>query len=420
MPENIQPLTILDSSNVLYRKLRYVPKLTDRINPVINNIVLHKLILLSICLAIGSTVKAQNLVLNSSFERFVDFNRNDSANWHKVQKSDTPDYFNFNPQNPVNNIYNKYMGNIAPKSGHGFVGVFCYRVSSVRGIRNIREFIESPLSAPMHKDSLYKIQLSLRLDIESNLAIKNFGVYFSTGLCSKNKKFNPFVLPPHIEFDSILLDSTHDWITLQAMYKARGNENNIVLGNFKSDRKTFKRNVFYKKKRGKRYKWDLLENEKAAYYYIDDVIVEKVEQHQETIAEVGENNDSLTIGPLLNVDEIEVDSVIILENIVFEFNKSDLLPSSFVELNRLKSFMVNNPVVRIKLEGHTDNIGDYDFNLKLSINRVEAVVAYLIDEGIAASRMEYAGYSFSRPLVSNDTEEGRKVNRRVTFKIIGK
>lgn len=364
--------------------------------------------------------KSQNLVPNPSFEEFVDFSVDSEINWHKVQSSDTPDYFNFNPNSPSNCIFNKYMGNITPRNGYGFVGIFCYRVSSIRSIRNVREFIESPLLFTLKKDSLYKIELSVRLDIESNIAIKNFGIYFSDGLCSKNQNFKPLFVIPQVEFNSVFLDSTDSWITLQALYKASGNEVTIVLGNFRTDRKTYDKNVFFRKERGKRYKWDLVDNELAAYYYLDDINVQKIQLNQRKNVKNWGNKDTLSLDSLYNINTIEIDSSITLKNIIFEFNKSDLLPQSYIELSRLKYLMEQNPNIRIKLEGHTDNVGGYKFNLKLSVERAEAVVAYLINEGIDPSRIEYAGYSYSKPLVSNDTDEGRQINRRVVFKIISK
>jgi outer membrane protein OmpA-like peptidoglycan-associated protein len=115
-----------------------------------------------------------------------------------------------------------------------------------------------------------------------------------------------------------------------------------------------------------------------------------------------------------------LDSTIILKNIFFEFNKADLLPASFNELQKLHDLMVKNATLKIKIEGHTDNHGNYEFNLQLSKKRAESVVLYLINKGISSDRMESAGFSYAIPVASNDTPEGRQLNRRVAFKIISK
>ncbi len=363
-------------------------------------------------------VYAQNLVNNPSFEEFINFASSDNTGWHKVQDSDTPDYFNSENSDGKKNIFNTYTGGAKPKSGKGFIGIFCYRVQPQRNIRNIRELIETQLSATLKKDSLYRIEVSLCLDGESNVAIKNFGILFSGTSQRAEKDIKLTTAKPQIDFTSFYLDNTQNWITLQSFYKAEGNEKYIVLGNFKTDRNTtFKRIVPVVDKKKKK-KWDLTSDEKATYYYIDDIVVEK--------SSVPASDSGLTQDPLIeladtfNIDEIKLDSAIVLRNINFDFNKYELLPESFTEINKLIHLMKSNPGTKIKLEGHTDNFGTYEFNLKLSLQRAESVASYLIHNGIYADRIKVAGYSFSHPLVSNETDEGRRINRRVSFVIIEK
>jgi OmpA-OmpF porin, OOP family len=370
-------------------------------------------------LFISIPLKSQNLVINPSFEQFINFDTAKFIGWHKVQISDTPDYFNLGNSNPFNNIFNKYIGGINPKSGTGFVGIFCYRVNPDRNIKNIREIIETSLSSTLEKDSLYKVEISLCLDAESNIAIKNFGVYFSNSLNQVSKDNHSFSIKPQIEFNSSFLDSTKSWITLQSFYKAGGFEKYLAIGNFLPDRSTTIKKMTPQKVQGKKEKWDLIKNEKSAYYYVDDVVVQKVTIARNQPVLDHEKNEQSN-DTLFKINEITIDSSIVLKNIIFEFNKSDLLPESYYEINKLYRLMISNPNIRIKLEGHTDNVGGYDFNLKLSVRRVESVTAYLINKGIDPNRVEFAGYSYSFPLESNQTEEGRKINRRVTFKIIQK
>jgi outer membrane protein OmpA-like peptidoglycan-associated protein len=110
---------------------------------------------------------------------------------------------------------------------------------------------------------------------------------------------------------------------------------------------------------------------------------------------------------------------IVLKNIFFDFNKFELQSSSYAELNKVVSFMLKNPHVRIEIGGHTDNVGNKEFNASLSTNRAKAVYNYLLSKGIEASRLSYKGYDFSMPIADNDTEVGRALNRRTEFKIVG-
>ena len=118
--------------------------------------------------------------------------------------------------------------------------------------------------------------------------------------------------------------------------------------------------------------------------------------------------------------KIEVGRSIVLNNIFFDFNKASLRPESTSELDRLTDLMKEMPKLKIEISGHTDNIGSAAYNIKLSESRAKSVVDYLIKKGIDNSRLEYKGYGFEQPIATNDTDEGRQMNRRTEFKIISK
>jgi outer membrane protein OmpA-like peptidoglycan-associated protein len=115
---------------------------------------------------------------------------------------------------------------------------------------------------------------------------------------------------------------------------------------------------------------------------------------------------------------LEVGSTIRLNNIFFDVNRSTLRLESFPELERLAGLMAQNSKMQIEIAGHTDNVGSDETNLKLSDDRAKAVVDYLISIGVPATRITYKGYGETRPLSSNDDEEGRQLNRRVEFTIL--
>jgi outer membrane protein OmpA-like peptidoglycan-associated protein len=89
-------------------------------------------------------------------------------------------------------------------------------------------------------------------------------------------------------------------------------------------------------------------------------------------------------------------------------------------LNEFIEFLDENPKVKIAIHGHTDNVGDQASNLELSTNRAKAVMNYLILEGISSARLEFKGFGESKPIASNQTEEGRAKNRRTEFVILSK
>jgi outer membrane protein OmpA-like peptidoglycan-associated protein len=117
---------------------------------------------------------------------------------------------------------------------------------------------------------------------------------------------------------------------------------------------------------------------------------------------------------------IAVGNKVILNNIFFDTNKSDIKYESKPELKKLIDFLNLNPTVRIEISGHTDNVGTIQFNQALSENRAKSVYQYLIRNGIGAGRLVYKGYGETQFIAPNDTEENRAKNRRTEFMIIAK
>lgn len=120
----------------------------------------------------------------------------------------------------------------------------------------------------------------------------------------------------------------------------------------------------------------------------------------------------------LYLSKLQVNEVIVLNNVFFEQAKSDLLPSSFDELDRVIKIMKDNPSMKIELRGHTDNIGDAQLLMQLSQDRVDAVKDYFISKGISATRITTKAFGGTMPININDTPAERAKNRRVEFKII--
>lgn len=117
------------------------------------------------------------------------------------------------------------------------------------------------------------------------------------------------------------------------------------------------------------------------------------------------------------LEKLKPGTNVILKNIFFDTNKYELLPTSITELNTLLALLQNNKSIAIEIQGHTDNVGKPADNQKLSLQRAKSVYDYLINNKTDPERLTFKGYGETKPIASNDTETGRKQNRRTSFTI---
>ncbi len=133
---------------------------------------------------------------------------------------------------------------------------------------------------------------------------------------------------------------------------------------------------------------------------------DKIKQAIES-AETNENN------------EIKIDFEKIADKGLFDFNSDVISKNSYEGLDAVVEFMSNHPGTTLKVEGHTDSIGNAEYNQNLSERRANSVKKYLVNKGIDGSRITTEGFGASKPIASNKTKEGRAQNRRteMIFKI---
>jgi len=120
----------------------------------------------------------------------------------------------------------------------------------------------------------------------------------------------------------------------------------------------------------------------------------------------------------ISLDSLKEGQILASNNILFDFGKSMLRAESYTELDKIARMMMANPDVQIELSAHTDAIGGYSENLKLSDDRAFASKQYLISKGVKADRVVSKGYGETTPVASNLTDGGRQLNRRVEFRIL--
>ncbi len=112
------------------------------------------------------------------------------------------------------------------------------------------------------------------------------------------------------------------------------------------------------------------------------------------------------------------DNTFRLNHVYFATGQSTLLENSYEELDKVVQMMQQNPDMKIRIDGHTDNIGNSKENMLLSIERAKNVRDYLITKGIASARLSFKGWGDTQPLVENQSDQGRQQNRRVEITIL--
>jgi outer membrane protein OmpA-like peptidoglycan-associated protein len=116
---------------------------------------------------------------------------------------------------------------------------------------------------------------------------------------------------------------------------------------------------------------------------------------------------------------VQAERIVILDHILFFVDTAEIKPESHGILDEVTATLLDHPqILKVRVEGHTDSDGTDEYNFDLSDRRAAAVVTYLVEQGVEADRLTSAGLGESRPVDTNETEEGRQNNRRVEFHIV--
>jgi outer membrane protein OmpA-like peptidoglycan-associated protein len=365
-------------------------------------LILEKHIALLLCTLCTHIVISQNLIKNPSFEVFENCPEQlgnfdeDVQNWSTPTIGST-DYFN--GCSTAMGTPKNFNGSQPADFGVGYAGLYLYAPD------DYREYLQAELTETLKKGRKYKVSFYVSLAERSDFAIKEFGVLFS-----KNQLHFPIrkeLSKMHLykdrenEYNNIEIgysnfySDTQDWILVHTQFKAKGTENFISIGNFKNNKRT---RLFKTKRNAKQ----------GAYYYVDMVLLESAELSDFT-------EKPLTISSNSGDKTIELNKTHVFENVLFNFDKYQLLEIAKKEIQRIHTFMKGDEKLIISISGHTDSVGSGAYNQNLSEQRAKAVANYLEQLGLPKEQIVWQGSGGLKPIASNSSEEGRKLNRRVEF-----
>lgn len=288
-----------------------------------------------------------------------------------------------------------------------------------------REYLFTQLNAPLRGGIKYELSMYVSLADYSRVAVDQLGACF---LRSKFTYTNSDVIrsfnPVYAKISEDIGTDTVNWHQIIFEYNALGGEQYLLIGSFDVNDLDIT-NV--KAPKGVRTKINQ-RTERDAYYYIDDVSIHEVPppivaRFDYTVAPIQDTlrptvvTESTIVGKETeqSAQEVVLDKPLILQNVLFESNAAVLLPASYAELDVVVGHLTKNALLKVEITGHTDNKGNETVNMMLSEKRAKAVADYLVTKSIEPTRITYKGYGSQKPIAANDTEEGRKLNRRVEF-----
>ncbi len=366
---------------------------------------------LFLCLLFCQLSFAQNLVPNPSFEELrnlpVKKNKNNYFRYeprsgfipYKINLESwlaasitTPDLRIHSPAN-YNECKRKFKVCDIPRTGENAVGIITFQINSK--VETYREYLQIKLKEPLNMNDTVYVELWVAKEREAKLVSNNIGVHFAMKRTQKKTK-GVIDLVPHINIDTLINEDKQHWVRLYGSFVPDKPYKYVMIGNFFDNDHTEVKT--YKKFNGSPW------TPSYAYYLIDDVRVWQNTPKPEPL--------------VFDNKLIEANTPIELKNIVFDFDKYDLKEKSILELEKLTSFLHDNPKVNIEIHGHTDAEGSDDYNVNLSDARAKAVYLYLVQNGIDSNRMQYKGFGEAIPRTSNTSEENRAKNRRVEFIIL--
>lgn len=364
--------------------------------------------------------RGESLIYNGSFEEYgacpkriesLGIMREVDA-WYQPTGG-SADYFNACGGRECRVPKNK-LGEQEAHSGAGYCGIYCSK-------DEYREYLQTRIKKPLKKGGRYRLRMYVSLAEHSSAAVGTIGAYISRemiedtarGILTREERreigeaatqtLTSHYRPQIENAAEKTLRDTERWMEIEGEFTAEGGEEYVTIGNFETAAHS-----------GVSYPTELTYLLPGAYYYIDDVSLEYIGETEVSEKEESEGKKE----EQKEERRYERGSTLVLRNIYFEFDKAVILQQSYNELRQIEEMLKENEQIRIEVGGHTDGQGSARYNQRLSESRAKAVAEYLIGRGIGKGRVSYKGYGESKPIDSNESEEGRKNNRRVEIKIL--
>ena len=323
----------------------------------------------------------------------------------------------------INVSGNKY-GKEEAKDGDNYAGIVAYSY----GNKVKRSYLMTRLDSPMKKGMTYCVKFNVSLAEASKYGCNNVGALFTKSPRTTEQQL-PIIDEPsvvHFNNDMNVITARYNWTQICGTYVARGGEKYMMLGNFMSDEDT----KYERMKKDPKVKVSVLV---AAYYYMDDISVQLLDEDEKcecAAEEAGDTYSTTIYQKVFHLTEEMTDTEKIQEQqVFFAFGRDKMNSEGEASMNYIIERLKANTEMKLQITGHNNAMEDEvalenDFYADMDNKRIAAVMAYLIENGIDASRIitSTKGSESPNPDVTEEdliAEEDVALakSRRVTFKV---
>jgi outer membrane protein OmpA-like peptidoglycan-associated protein len=374
-------------------------------------------LLCTISVSFAAFAQKENKILNPGFEEkekapkaLGEFET--VINWLTPKDCNPADIFIRKTKKPEIGIPENNYGSQEALEGDSYAGIIAY---VERGDFTERTYLTTKFEKALLAGKPYCVKFNVSLADLSKFACNNLGVYVSSTAPKlkdiQEGKIKPQILQP----SNAVLKDMEEWKTICAEFIADGTEKFITIGNFTPQAEV----TVEKMKRPREFTQP---QTRYAYYYIDDIsVVATAHLNEPCYCEELPKDQGLKVVYTKNVGDdmnLSIEDQIGLKKIFFDSERNALTEQSKSQLNELAELINKKPLAKIEIIGHADNVETKKIMSDIGESRAQAVYDYLVEYGVAASRLSIKSLQDSSPHLEQETSAARAQNRRVEFKVI--
>lgn len=365
-----------------------------------------------------------NLVKNPGFEgvdkKLKKQGQIDKAEFWSSPTPESADLFTAKKAALPISIPDNVYGSEEAKEGKHYAGFIAYSY----GGKALRSYLTAELTGTLEKDAMYCVKYHVSLADLSKYAVNNLSAFMTKKVPTRTEK-EDIILEKQSDIDNLVFhptnkkfDARYNWEPVCGVYTAKGKEKFLVIGNFKDNKET-------KYQKLKKLKETRGAQQAYAYYYVDEVSVTKISSPNECECKISkmdvEDRQTIIYRKTVSAEgALSLKQKVENSTIYFDLLNAKIDPSMIGDLDRLVALMKANPNLMLEAKGHVDNeekikAGTDPSFQDLDGDRIEAVIEYLTDKGIARSRFSTNPMQASELVDTDETELAKAKNRRVEF-----